>query len=47
MGNVQYKLLGFFNRREEKGIQEGTGRFVEAEKTYCFKNQWIQCKYRA
>lgn len=36
VGNVQYELLAFFNREEEKGIQGGTVRFVQAEKTHCF-----------
>lgn len=37
MRNVQHELLGFFIKKEEKGIQEGFGIFVEAENTYCFK----------
>lgn len=36
VGNVQYELLAFFNREEEKGTQRGTGKFVQAEKTHCF-----------
>lgn len=45
VGSFQDELLGFFNRKEEERIEEGTGRLIEAEKTYYFK-KWIQCNYR-